>query len=274
MQDVIIAENISKKYYPFSNTILQKNNTLVDHFEKQLARILKKPDPTQYLSDTNTTYSNEPFYALKNISFKVRQGEAIGIIGKNGAGKSTLLKIMSRITSPSEGHLFIKGALSSIIEVGTGFHHELSGRENIYLNGMLHGINRKTVDTYLAQIIEFADLGRFIDVPIKRYSSGMHLRLAFSIIAHLPSEIMLLDEVLAVGDTPFQEKCLKKIESIVHDEQRTVFLVSHNLTAIKRFCSRCLLIADGELRKDSSNVAECLNFYQELCNTNHAEINT
>jgi lipopolysaccharide transport system ATP-binding protein len=190
--------------------------------------------------------SSNQFWALKHISFEVRQGEVLGIIGNNGAGKSTLLKILSRITLPTKGRAEVNGRLGSLLEVGTGFHPELTGRENIFLNGAILGMKRVEVESKFDEIVSFAEVEKFIDTPVKQYSSGMYLRLAFAVAAHLEPEILLVDEVLAVGDRGFQKKCLGKMGEVAK-EGRTVLFVSHNLQAISQLTGRCLLLNDGEL---------------------------
>jgi len=189
-------------------------------------------------------YGADEFWALKNVSFDAQQGEVIGVIGRNGAGKSTLLKILTRITEPTSGEATINGRVGSLLEVGTGFHPELTGRENIYMNGTILGMKKKEIDSKLEQIVEFSEISEFIDTPVKRYSSGMYVRLAFSVAAHLDPEILLIDEVLAVGDVGFQKKCLGKMND-VSSEGRTILFVSHNMAAIKSLCDRVILIDDG-----------------------------
>jgi len=188
-------------------------------------------------------------WALRDITFELKQGEVIGIIGRNGAGKSTLLKILSRITHPTSGSVIINGRMSTLIEVGTGFHPELTGRENVYLNGTILGMTKKEIDKKFDQIVDFSGIEKFLDTPIKRYSSGMTVRLAFSVAAHLQAEIILVDEVLAVGDVNFQNKCIAKMESASNDG-RSVLLVSHNMASISRLCSRAILIEDGLIKED------------------------
>lgn len=190
---------------------------------------------------------NEKIYALKDISFSVKSGEVLGIIGANGAGKSTLLKILSRVTSPTSGCVKIKGRIGSLLEVGTGFHPELTGRENIYLNGAILGMKRWEIDKKLDEIIDFSGVEKFIDTPVKRYSSGMYVRLAFAVAAHLDPEILVVDEVLAVGDAEFQKKCLGKMGDISKKEGRTVLFVSHNMGAVRQLCGRGIIIKEGEL---------------------------
>jgi lipopolysaccharide transport system ATP-binding protein len=199
-------------------------------------------------------------WALKDISFKVKEGEVVGIIGRNGAGKSTLLKILSRITKPTEGYAKIHGRVGSLLEVGTGFHPELTGRENIYLNGAILGMKKVEIDRKFDEIVAFAELEKFIDTPVKHYSSGMHMRLAFAVAAHLEPEILLVDEVLAVGDAAFQKKCLGKMGDVAKGG-RTVFLVSHQMNQIRRLCERCIWLDAGRVRKISATV-EVISAYE------------
>ena len=188
---------------------------------------------------------SEEFWALKDISFEIKQGERVGIIGRNGAGKSTLLKILSRITEPTSGKISIKGKVASLLEVGTGFHPELTGRENIYLNGAILGMDRSDIKKKFDEIVAFAEVEKFLDTPVKRYSSGMYVRLAFAVAAHLEPEILIVDEVLAVGDAQFQKKCLGKMEDVAEKEGRTVIFVSHNMTAIQALCSYGMFMEGG-----------------------------
>jgi len=189
----------------------------------------------------------EEFYALKDVSFEVNRGDRIGIIGRNGAGKSTLLKVLSRITEPTSGRVELRGRVASLLEVGTGFHPELTGRENIFLNGAVLGMSRAEIRSKFDEIVEFAEVEKFLDTPVKRYSSGMYVRLAFAIAAHLDPEILIVDEVLAVGDHEFQKKCLGKMEDVSKGEGRTVLFVSHNMDAVSRLCERALLLEAGSV---------------------------
>ena len=198
-------------------------------------------------------------WALKDLSFQVKPGEVLGIIGRNGAGKSTLLKILSRITEPTEGYADINGRVGSLLEVGTGFHPELTGRENIYLNGAILGMRRAEIEEKFDAMIDFAEISKFVDTPVKHYSTGMYLRLAFGVAAHLEPEILLVDEVLAVGDAQFQKKCLGKIKDVAHSG-RTILFVSHNMEALLALCSRCIVIRDGELAYQGT-AEEAVNFY-------------
>jgi len=202
----------------------------------------------------------ERFWALKEVTFEVEQGEVVGIIGRNGAGKSTLLKILSRITSPTEGIVEIHGRVGSLLEVGTGFHPELTGRENIYLSGSILGMKRQEIDTKLDDIVKFSGIEQFLDTPVKRYSSGMYVRLAFSVAAHLDTEILLVDEVLAVGDAEFQKKCLGKMSEVA-EGGRTVLFVSHNMNAIDHICDRCIYLNNGRVIKDSNEVSSVIKSY-------------
>jgi lipopolysaccharide transport system ATP-binding protein len=242
---MIQAENIGKKYV-ISHQLQGKYTALRDVIAqkaKALAQRLMTPSKTQEKS-----YSREEFWALKDISFDVKQGECIGIIGPNGAGKSTLLKILSRITEPTVGKVKINGLVGSLLEVGTGFHPELTGRENIFLNGAILGMSKKVIKKKFDEIVSFAEIEKFLDTPVKRYSSGMYVRLAFAVAAHLEPEILLIDEVLAVGDLAFQKKCLGKMDDIAK-EGRTVLFVSHNMSAIRNLCERTFWIDDGKIKK-------------------------
>jgi ABC-type polysaccharide/polyol phosphate transport system ATPase subunit len=205
---------------------------------------------------------HEDFWALKNVSFEINQGEAIGILGRNGAGKSTLLKVLSRITEPTEGTARLRGRVGSLLEVGTGFHPELTGRENIYLNGSILGMKRAEINRKFDEIVAFSEVERFLDTPVKRYSSGMYIRLAFAVAAHLEPEILVVDEVLAVGDMEFQKRCLGKMNEVV-GHGRTVFFVSHNLQSIATLTNRCLVMKQGQLVLDAPT-SEATKFYVEM----------
>jgi lipopolysaccharide transport system ATP-binding protein len=201
----------------------------------------------------------EDFWALKDVSFDVQRGEVLGIIGRNGAGKSTLLKILSQITEPTEGEIRVKGRIASLLEVGTGFHPELSGRENIFLNGAILGMSRREILRRFDEIVEFAEVGKFLDTPVKRYSSGMYVRLAFAVAAHLEPEILVVDEVLAVGDAQFQKKCLGRMKQ-VGSEGRTVFFVSHNMAAVNGLCQRVVWLDQGRLQQDGATEQITTNY--------------
>jgi lipopolysaccharide transport system ATP-binding protein len=238
MSDIAIrVEHLSKQYA--IGTGKYRDDTLRDQLMES-ARILFRCNGRPHMS-------KETFWALKEISFEVKKAEVVGIIGRNGAGKSTLLKILSRITKPTSGYAEIHGRVGSLLEVGTGFHPELTGRENIYLNGAILGMRKAEIDRKFDEIIAFAEIEKFIDTPVKHYSSGMYVRLAFAVAAHLEPEILIVDEVLAVGDTQFQKKCLGKMQDVSMGQGRTVLFVSHNMDAIRRLCSRCLLLEDGQL---------------------------
>jgi len=204
---------------------------------------------------------NNDFWALKDISFKINRGEVVGIIGRNGSGKSTLLKLLSRITEPTSGEAFIEGRVGSLLEVGTGFHPELTGRENIYMNGTTLGMNKREIDQRFDEIVAFSEVERFLDTPVKRYSSGMFVRLAFAVAAHLEPEILLVDEVLAVGDVEFQRKCLGKMSDVAK-QGRTILFVSHNMAAIRGLCSRAILIDKGHIEMDAG-AGETVSKYLE-----------
>lgn len=214
-------------------------------------KILRKEDPFLKIGETNDRSSkgeSDIVWSLKDINFEINQGDALGIIGKNGAGKSTLLKLLSRVTSPTTGSIKVKGRIASLLEVGTGFHPELSGRENIYLNGAILGMRKKEITRKLDEIIDFSGVERYVDTPVKRYSSGMYVRLAFAVAAHLESEILIVDEVLAVGDAEFQKKCLGKMGDISKGEGRTVLFVSHDLSAVSTLTSKSILLNNGKLQ--------------------------
>jgi lipopolysaccharide transport system ATP-binding protein len=225
-------------------------------------KILGQEDPFLKIGETNDRSkkgSGDVVYSLKDINLNIQQGEALGIIGKNGAGKSTLLKIISRVTSPTIGKIKIKGRIASLLEVGTGFHPELTGRENIYLNGAILGMRKKEITRKFDEIIDFSGVERYIDTPVKRYSSGMYVRLAFAVAAHLESEILIVDEVLAVGDAEFQKRCLGKMGEVSKGEGRTVLFVSHNMGAIRELCNLAILLNNGEI----SNIGTSNNIVRE-----------
>jgi lipopolysaccharide transport system ATP-binding protein len=247
----IQVENLSKAYQigQIGTGTLSRD---VDRFWN--TKILGKEDPFLKIGETNDRSikgESDIVWSLKDINFEVNQGDAIGIIGKNGAGKSTLLKLLSRVTSPTTGHIKVKGRIASLLEVGTGFHPELSGRENIYLNGAILGMRKMEITRKLDEIIDFSGVERYIDTPVKRYSSGMYVRLAFAVAAHLESEILIVDEVLAVGDAEFQKKCLGKMGDISKGQGRTVLFVSHNMAAVKSLCSKGILLENGQINENN-----------------------
>lgn len=204
--------------------------------------------------------ASERFWALRDVSFQIREHEAVGIVGANGAGKSTLLKILSRVTAPTAGRARVRGRMGTILEVGTGFHPELTGRENIHLSGTILGMSKSEIDSRFDEIVAFAGVEKFVDTPVKRYSSGMYVRLAFAVAAHLDPDILIVDEVLAVGDVGFQKKCLAKMDSSIQQEGRTIIFVSHNMQAIRSLCSRAILLKEGQLVADGA-VADVLQRY-------------
>lgn len=220
--------------------------TLKGDLQSWWARKRGKTDPNSIIGQEDRLVGQR-FMALNGVSLQVRKGEALGIIGGNGAGKSTLLKLLSRVTSPSEGKIVLKGRIASMLEVGTGFHGELTGRENVYMNGAILGMSKAEIDSKIEDIIDFSEVRDFIDTPVKRYSSGMYVKLAFSVAAHLDSEIMIMDEVLAVGDMAFQKKCLDKMKSAVTESGKTVLYVSHNMNTIRQLCDRCVVLDQGRI---------------------------
>ncbi len=265
MSDTVISvENLSKTY----RLGVIGTGTFFGDLNRWWAKKLGKPDPYAKIGEVDHgNRIGETLWALDNVSFKLQQGEALGIIGRNGAGKSTLLKIMSRVTAPTSGAVKVKGRIASLLEVGTGFHPELTGRENIYLNGAILGMDRSEVTRKYDEIVDFSGVEKFIDTPVKRYSSGMYVRLAFAVAAHLEPEILVVDEVLAVGDAEFQRKCLGKMSDVAQ-AGRTVLFVSHNMPAILRLCSTAIMLDKGRLVKQGSAV-DVTNFY--LNNNDNAE---
>ena len=243
----IKAEGLGKQYKIGGPSA--KYRTLRDSIASAFMSPLQKASDIIRGHSYGAAQLNETIWALKDISFEIKKGEAVGIIGRNGAGKSTLLKILSRITEPAEGYARINGRVGSLLEVGTGFHPELTGRENIFLNGAILGMKKAEIERKFDEIVAFSDIEKFIDTPVKHYSSGMHMRLAFAVASHMEPEILLVDEVLAVGDVQFQKKCLGKMEE-VGKAGRTVLFVSHNMTAIKALCKRGILLENGRIAYD------------------------
>lgn len=256
---VISVENVSKQY----NLGVIGTGTFRNDLKLWWAKARNKPNPLSLVDETDHgNRDNDILWALRDVSFKVEQGEALGIIGRNGAGKSTLLKILSRVTAPTSGEVKVKGRIASLLEVGTGFHPELTGRENIFLNGAIMGMSRAEVARKFDEIVDFSGVEKFIDTPVKRYSSGMYVRLAFAVAAHLEPEILIVDEVLAVGDAEFQKKCLGKMGDVAN-EGKTVLFVSHNMGAIENLCKKALLLQKGKLEISGStnNVIDYYSTY-------------
>lgn len=235
VEPIISIQNVSKEY-------VLSHQASYGTLRDSLINFVQKPFRKK------STVKQERFRALQNVSFDVQRGERVGIIGRNGAGKSTLLKILSQITPPTEGVITLRGRVASLLEVGTGFHPELSGRENIFLNGAILGMKQSEIRKKFDEIVAFAEIEKFLDTPVKRYSSGMYVRLAFAVAAHLESEILIVDEVLAVGDAQFQQKCLQKMEDVTERDGRTILFVSHNLPSVQAFCTRAVLLAHGQVQ--------------------------
>ena len=239
---VLQVENLYKQY----RLGLTGTGSLRDDVGRLWAKMRGKEDPTLRIGEANNreTIEGEYVWALQDINFEVKQGEVLGIIGKNGAGKSTLLKILSKVTAPTKGNIKVKGRIASLLEVGTGFHPELTGRENVFLNGAILGMTKNDIKSKFDEIVAFSGIGKYIDTPVKRYSSGMYVRLAFAVAAHLEPEILIIDEVLAVGDAEFQKKCLGKMKDVA-GEGRTVLFVSHNMSMLKNLCTKGILLENG-----------------------------
>lgn len=260
MTVVIAAEGLGKKYL-ISHQPKERYTALRDVLASRVRRFgsaLRHPLRSFSSRETET---REEFWALSDVSFEIREGERLGIIGRNGAGKSTLLKILSRITEPSAGRVTISGRVASLLEVGTGFHPELTGRENIFLNGAILGMSRTEIKRKFDEIVDFSGVEKFLDTPVKRYSSGMHVRLAFAVAAHLEPDVLIVDEVLAVGDAAFQRKCLGKMEDVSR-EGRTLLFVSHNMTAVTSLCDRAVLLAKGRV-VDSGSTSSVIDMYMK-----------
>jgi len=246
MTKVIKVEHLSKAYQlgDFGTGTISRD------FERFWARVRGKEDPFLKIGEVNDRTvkgGSDVVWSLNDLNFDIEQGDAVGIIGRNGAGKSTLLKVLSRVTSPTSGSVKIKGRIASLLEVGTGFHPELTGRENIYLNGAILGMRKAEIKRKFDEIVDFSGVERYIDTPVKRYSSGMYVRLAFAVAAHLESEILIVDEVLAVGDAEFQKKCLGKMGDVSKGEGRTILFVSHNMVSIQKLCSSCIILNNGSI---------------------------
>ena len=263
---VIKAENISKQY-----RLGQVGTGTISHdLNRFWHKIRGKEDPYLKIGEANdrsTKGTSDYVWSLQDINFEIQQGDAVGIIGRNGAGKSTLLKLLSRVTKPTTGSIYTKGRIASLLEVGTGFHPEMTGRENIFLNGAILGMTRKEITRKFDEIVDFSGVERYIDTPVKRYSSGMYVRLAFAVAAHLESEILIVDEVLAVGDAEFQKKCLGKMGDVSKGEGRTVLFVSHNMAAVKELCNQGILLNQGKIEYIGT-ATESVIEYQKGRNSN------
>lgn len=258
---VLKAENISKQY----RLGQIGTGTLSHDLNRFWHKMRGKEDPYLKIGEANdrtTKGDSEYVWSLRDINFEIEQGNAVGIIGRNGAGKSTLLKLLSKVTKPTTGRIYTQGRIASLLEVGTGFHPEMTGRENIFLNGAILGMTRKEIKRKFDEIVNFSGVERYIDTPVKRYSSGMYVRLAFAVAAHLESEILIVDEVLAVGDADFQKKCLGKMGDVTKGEGRTILFVSHNMTAIKELCKTGILLNQGQLTYTGS-IMDTITEYQK-----------
>ena len=243
MEELAIrVENVSKEY----RLGAIGGATLKGEIQSKLAKLFHKEDPNLKIGE-KAHDKNERFLALNNLSFDIKKGETVGVIGRNGAGKSTILKLICRVTAPTKGNIYLNGRITSMLEVGTGFHPELTGRENVYLNGAILGMTKAEIDKKFDEIVEFSEVGQFIDTPVKRYSSGMKVKLAFAVASHLESEIMIMDEVLAVGDVAFQNKCIDRMKKVAEEEGRTILYVSHNMATVKSLCNRCIVLSHGQL---------------------------
>lgn len=257
-QEIAIKISNVKKKYKLGQI---GGTTLQEAIQSFSARVFGKEDPNTKLGEDQRT-SGKTFMALNGIDLNIYKGEAIGVIGCNGAGKSTLLKILSRITAPTDGEIHIYGRVTSMLEVGTGFNGEMTGRENIYMNGAILGMTKEEIDAKIEEIIEFSEMREFIDTPVKRYSSGMYVKLAFAVAAHLDSEILIMDEVLAVGDMKFQKKCLGQMGNAASYEGKTVLYVSHNMETIRQLCTRCIVLNQGKIIFDG-DVESAINVYMD-----------
>jgi len=259
--------NLSKRYRLIDAASSSEKNSVLEYLISPYRRFKEIRSLTNFKENDNKNI----FWALKDINLQIDYGDVIGIIGRNGAGKSTLLKILSKITAPTTGKAILRGRVNSLLEVGTGFSPELTGRENIYMNGTLHGMSKKEIDRKLDEIIDFAGIERFIDIPVKRYSSGMGVRLGFAVAAHLEPEILIVDEVLAVGDAEFQKKAIGKMQDISRGQGRTVLFVSHSMAAVENLCTKAFILKNGSIMY-SGQVKDCINKYLET-NTDEAKEN-
>jgi lipopolysaccharide transport system ATP-binding protein len=268
MSDIAISiENLSKRYLIGHQDVQrERTSALRDVVGREARNFVRKAADLLHGRQIIQGDEVEEFWALKDVTFKVKQGEIVGIVGRNGAGKSTLLKILSRITEPTKGRVYLRGRVASLLEVGTGFHPELSGRENIFLNGVILGMSRDEIKRQFDEIVAFAEVEKFIDTPVKRYSSGMYVRLAFAVAAFLQSEILIVDEVLAVGDVQFQQKCLGKLGEATGVEGRTVLFVSHNMAAIESLCRQCIWLQQGKIA-GIGEASEIISAYLDVTGT-------
>lgn len=256
MEELMLkVDHVSKEYR--LGTI--GGGTLKGELQSRFAKLRKKEDPNLKIGEESHD-KNERFLALDDVNFTIKKGERIGIIGHNGAGKSTVLKLICRVTAPTKGNIFLNGRITSMLEVGTGFHDELTGRENIYLNGAILGMSKQEINERFDEIVEFSEIKQFIDTPVKRYSSGMKVKLGFSVASHLNSEIMIMDEVLAVGDMAFQIKCLDRMRKVAEEEGRTILYVSHNMQTIRNLCERCIVLDHGTAVFDG-DVEKAISIY-------------
>ncbi len=261
MSVAVKFENVSKKYRLGGIG----GGTLRADMQSFAAKLLKKQDPNEKIGQPKHG-KNEVFYALSDVSFSVDEGEVLGLIGGNGAGKSTLLKLLSGITVPTSGRITYAGRVAGMLEIGTGFHPEMTGRENVYLNGAILGMSSAEITDKFDEIVEFSEVGKFIDTPVKRYSSGMFVKLAFSVAAHLNSDIMLMDEVLAVGDVRFREKCMKKMLASAKSDGKTVIYVSHNMDTVRKLCKRCVVLESGSVIYDGETEGAIEAYTKHVCN--------
>jgi lipopolysaccharide transport system ATP-binding protein len=269
-ESVIRAENLGKKYiigHKGNRGYKTLREQMLQHVGNFYSRTKKLVRGQEVLEGDEI----EEFWALKDLNFEIQKGDRVGIIGKNGAGKSTLLKVLSRITEPTTGKVFIKGRVASLLEVGTGFHPELTGRENIFLNGAIMGMGRAEIKRKFDEIVDFSGVEKFLDTPVKRYSSGMYVRLAFSVAAHLEPEILVVDEVLAVGDAEFQKKCLGKMQDVSNSEGRTVLFVSHNLMALSSLCNKGIYLKNGQVRSQGQIEQTLSDYTKEGMESHHSE---
>ena len=268
--DIILKVNNVGKQYRLG---VVGTGTISHDLNRWWSRIIGKEDPYLKVGEANVRSqkgSSDYVWAIRNINFEVKRGEVLGIIGKNGAGKSTLLKILSRVTSPTTGEIKTKGRIASLLEVGTGFHPEMTGRENIFLNGAILGMTKAEINSKIDEIIDFSGCLRYVDTPVKRYSSGMKVRLAFAVAAHLEPDILVVDEVLAVGDAEFQKKAIGKMQDISNNQGRTVLFVSHNMAAVINLCSRAVVLENGESIFEGA-ADDAVNFYLNLQSSKNTE---